>query len=150
MRNQATIQDGRVTVQQVLRITSQNVITDDLDAYNSDCDDISSAKAVLMANLSSCDSDVLSEERITKTKRSKNDQKPTRNESDKSNSEESAKDHSQISPTQQERQSKTPIEVKGLKVTSSQSLKAYFEVLKIQGPSLPKEKSCLLKKEREE
>ncbi|GKC54643.1 hypothetical protein Tco_1077388 [Tanacetum coccineum] len=35
--------------------------TDDLDAYNFDCDDISSAKAVLMANLSSCDSDVLSE-----------------------------------------------------------------------------------------
>ncbi|GKA72908.1 hypothetical protein Tco_0779124 [Tanacetum coccineum] len=28
------------------------------DAYDSDCDDISSAKAVLMANLSSCDSDV--------------------------------------------------------------------------------------------
>ncbi|GKB18101.1 hypothetical protein Tco_0852024 [Tanacetum coccineum] len=35
--------------------------TEDLDAYDSDCDDLSSAKAVLMANLSSCDSDVLSE-----------------------------------------------------------------------------------------
>nr|GEX26914.1 retrovirus-related Pol polyprotein from transposon TNT 1-94 [Tanacetum cinerariifolium] len=35
--------------------------TEDLDAYDSDCDDISSAKAVLMANLSSCDSDVLFE-----------------------------------------------------------------------------------------
>ncbi|GKF11739.1 hypothetical protein Tco_0049665 [Tanacetum coccineum] len=35
--------------------------TDDLDAYNSECDDISSTKAVLMANLSSYDSDVLSE-----------------------------------------------------------------------------------------
>ncbi|GJU30218.1 hypothetical protein Tco_1173807 [Tanacetum coccineum] len=34
--------------------------TEDLDAYNSDYDDISSAKAVLMANLSSCDLDVLS------------------------------------------------------------------------------------------
>ncbi|GJW66097.1 hypothetical protein Tco_0117981 [Tanacetum coccineum] len=32
--------------------------TDDLDAYDSDCNDISSAKAVLMANLSSYDSDV--------------------------------------------------------------------------------------------
>ncbi|GJZ40955.1 retrovirus-related pol polyprotein from transposon TNT 1-94 [Tanacetum coccineum] len=32
-------------------------LTDDLDAYDSDCDDISSAKAVLMANLSSYDSD---------------------------------------------------------------------------------------------
>ncbi|GJW64556.1 hypothetical protein Tco_0116440 [Tanacetum coccineum] len=31
------------------------------DAYDSDCDDISSAKAILMDNLSSCDSDVLSE-----------------------------------------------------------------------------------------
>ncbi|GJS73608.1 retrovirus-related pol polyprotein from transposon TNT 1-94 [Tanacetum coccineum] len=34
---------------------------DDLDAYDSDCDDISSSKAVLMANLSSYGSDVLSE-----------------------------------------------------------------------------------------
>ncbi|GKA99075.1 copia protein [Tanacetum coccineum] len=31
-----------------------------LDAYDSDCDDLSSAKAVLMANLSSCDPEVLS------------------------------------------------------------------------------------------
>ncbi|GJS21188.1 hypothetical protein Tco_0449820 [Tanacetum coccineum] len=35
--------------------------TDDLDAYDSGCDDISSAKAVRMANLSSCDSYVVSE-----------------------------------------------------------------------------------------
>nr|GEU63248.1 retrovirus-related Pol polyprotein from transposon TNT 1-94 [Tanacetum cinerariifolium] len=35
--------------------------TDDLDAYDSDCDYISSAKAVLMTNLSSYDLDVLSE-----------------------------------------------------------------------------------------
>nr|GEX31996.1 hypothetical protein [Tanacetum cinerariifolium] len=35
--------------------------TDDLDANNSDCDDISSAKAVLMSSLLSCDSDVLFE-----------------------------------------------------------------------------------------
>ncbi|GKA65843.1 retrovirus-related pol polyprotein from transposon TNT 1-94 [Tanacetum coccineum] len=34
--------------------------TDDLDAYDSDYDDISSAKGILMANLSSYDSDVLS------------------------------------------------------------------------------------------
>ncbi|GJT81055.1 hypothetical protein Tco_1055397 [Tanacetum coccineum] len=115
-RNQATVQDGRVTVQQVQGRQGQNVVgsgsqgnasgsrgntsgqakaegkeldeeqlaflidpgvadgqvaqtithnaafqTDDLDAYDSDCDDISLAKAVLMANLSSCDSDVLSE-----------------------------------------------------------------------------------------
>ncbi|GJY67519.1 hypothetical protein Tco_0469757 [Tanacetum coccineum] len=36
--------------------------TKDLDAYNSDCDDLSLAKAVLMENLSSCDPKVLSEE----------------------------------------------------------------------------------------
>ncbi|GKE29996.1 hypothetical protein Tco_1445380, partial [Tanacetum coccineum] len=35
--------------------------TDDLDAYDSDCDDISSSKVVLMANLSSYDSDILFE-----------------------------------------------------------------------------------------
>ncbi|GJR77234.1 hypothetical protein Tco_0089599 [Tanacetum coccineum] len=35
--------------------------TDDLDAYDSDCEDLSSAKAVLMANLSSYDPEVLSE-----------------------------------------------------------------------------------------
>nr|GEV76543.1 hypothetical protein [Tanacetum cinerariifolium] len=34
---------------------------DDLDAYESDCDDLSSAKAFLMANLSSCDHKVLFE-----------------------------------------------------------------------------------------
>ncbi|GKD53472.1 hypothetical protein Tco_1286859, partial [Tanacetum coccineum] len=35
--------------------------TEDLDAYDSDCDDLSSTKAVLMANLSIWDSEVLSE-----------------------------------------------------------------------------------------
>nr|GEX60247.1 hypothetical protein [Tanacetum cinerariifolium] len=47
---------------------TQTVIThnaayqvDDLDAYNSSCDDFSTSKAVLMANLSSFGSDVLSE-----------------------------------------------------------------------------------------
>nr|GEY72910.1 hypothetical protein [Tanacetum cinerariifolium] len=35
--------------------------TDDLDAFDSDCDDAPSAKAVLMTNLSSYDSDVLLE-----------------------------------------------------------------------------------------
>nr|GEY01780.1 hypothetical protein [Tanacetum cinerariifolium] len=35
--------------------------TKDLDAYDSDCDDLSSAKAILKANLLSCDPEVLSE-----------------------------------------------------------------------------------------
>ncbi|GJU01746.1 hypothetical protein Tco_1112084 [Tanacetum coccineum] len=34
--------------------------TEDMDAYDSDCDDLSSAKPVLMVNLSSCDPEVLS------------------------------------------------------------------------------------------
>ncbi|GJY17259.1 retrovirus-related pol polyprotein from transposon TNT 1-94 [Tanacetum coccineum] len=49
-------------------LVTQTVIThnaayqaDDLDAYDSDCDDFSTAKAVLMANLSSYGSDILSE-----------------------------------------------------------------------------------------
>ncbi|GJR38875.1 retrotransposon protein, putative, ty1-copia subclass [Tanacetum coccineum] len=46
---------------QVLDEEQLAFLTDDLDTYDSDCDDISLAKAVLMANLSSYDSDVLSE-----------------------------------------------------------------------------------------
>ncbi|GJT12366.1 retrovirus-related pol polyprotein from transposon TNT 1-94 [Tanacetum coccineum] len=42
--------------------------TDDLDAYDSDYDDISSAKAVLMANLLSYGSDVFSEKALYKLK----------------------------------------------------------------------------------
>ncbi|GJR60194.1 hypothetical protein Tco_1502356 [Tanacetum coccineum] len=50
LRNQATIQDDMVTVQN----------TEDLDTYDSDCDDISYAKSVLMANISNYGSDVIS------------------------------------------------------------------------------------------
>nr|GEU50417.1 hypothetical protein [Tanacetum cinerariifolium] len=50
-RNQATIQEGRVTVQQ----------TEDLDTYDSDCDDLSNVQAVLMENISNCGSDVILE-----------------------------------------------------------------------------------------
>nr|GEW03333.1 hypothetical protein [Tanacetum cinerariifolium] len=53
---------------------TQSVIThnaayqaDDLDAYDSDCDEIYTAKAVLMANLSSYGSDVLSEDTNSST-----------------------------------------------------------------------------------
>nr|GEY92597.1 hypothetical protein [Tanacetum cinerariifolium] len=70
-RQQATILDGWEGIIQVHKGLS-SVLTgkgkviclayqaDDLDAYDSDCDDISIAKAVLMANLSSYGSDVLS------------------------------------------------------------------------------------------
>ncbi|GJT97244.1 hypothetical protein Tco_1092762 [Tanacetum coccineum] len=41
-------------------------MTEDLDTYDSDCDDISNAKAVLMANISNYGSDVISEEKANK------------------------------------------------------------------------------------
>ncbi|GKC71553.1 retrovirus-related pol polyprotein from transposon TNT 1-94 [Tanacetum coccineum] len=47
----------------VLSVKAQG--NDDLDAYDSDCDELSIAKEVLMANLSSYGSDVLSENEIT-------------------------------------------------------------------------------------
>ncbi|GJU44723.1 hypothetical protein Tco_1201989 [Tanacetum coccineum] len=41
--------------------------TDELDAFDSNCDEAPGAKAVLMANLSSYDSDVISEVPISET-----------------------------------------------------------------------------------
>nr|GEU30469.1 retrovirus-related Pol polyprotein from transposon TNT 1-94 [Tanacetum cinerariifolium] len=59
----AFLADPGVTDNQVAQIITHNAAfqTDDLDAYDFDYNDISSAKAVLMANLSSCDLDVLFE-----------------------------------------------------------------------------------------
>ncbi|GJX72717.1 integrase, catalytic region, zinc finger, CCHC-type containing protein [Tanacetum coccineum] len=59
----AFLTDPEVSDGQVAQTITHNAAfqTDDLDAYDFDCDDISSAKVVLMANLSSCDSYVLSE-----------------------------------------------------------------------------------------
>ncbi|GKD61204.1 hypothetical protein Tco_1298713, partial [Tanacetum coccineum] len=60
----AFIADPRIAEVQVAqqRIPQNSAFqTEDLDAYDSDCDDISSTKAVLMENLSSCDLDVLFE-----------------------------------------------------------------------------------------
>nr|GEY19491.1 ribonuclease H-like domain-containing protein [Tanacetum cinerariifolium] len=53
------VADGSVTQS----VITQNAAyqADDLDTYDSDCDEISTAKAVLMANLSSYGSDLLSE-----------------------------------------------------------------------------------------
>ncbi|GJS97223.1 hypothetical protein Tco_0804191 [Tanacetum coccineum] len=42
--------------------------TEDLDAYDSDCDDVSNVKVVLMANLSNYDSDVISEKKANHEK----------------------------------------------------------------------------------
>nr|GEU47418.1 retrovirus-related Pol polyprotein from transposon TNT 1-94 [Tanacetum cinerariifolium] len=84
-RQQATVNNGRVSVQPIQgrhtslatdlgtagAQTTQNVIThnaayeaDDLDAYDSDCDEINSAKIALMANLSHYGSDDLVEVHI--------------------------------------------------------------------------------------
>ncbi|GKF55880.1 hypothetical protein Tco_0166220, partial [Tanacetum coccineum] len=89
-------------------------------------------------------------ERIEKTKRSKNDQKPARNEK-KTKSQEQDKEISQksqpvISPTQSKKEtmkSRVKIKSKGPKLTSFQSLKGLFGNLKFQGPSLPREESVL-------
>nr|GEW80451.1 hypothetical protein [Tanacetum cinerariifolium] len=75
-RQQATINDGRVTLQPVHRRqisfatgqSTQTVIThnaayqaDDLDAYDSDCDELNTAKVSLMTNLSHYGSDAFAE-----------------------------------------------------------------------------------------
>nr|GEY05223.1 integrase, catalytic region, zinc finger, CCHC-type, peptidase aspartic, catalytic [Tanacetum cinerariifolium] len=60
LRNQATIQDDRVVSQGLLNAIIVKVNDTWLDAYDSDCDDISSTKAVLMANLINHGSNVLS------------------------------------------------------------------------------------------
>nr|GEX87907.1 hypothetical protein [Tanacetum cinerariifolium] len=60
----AFLADPEILYGQAIQTTNtQNAAyqTNDLDAYDSDYDDISSAKVVLMANLSSYDSEVLSE-----------------------------------------------------------------------------------------
>ncbi|GJS55704.1 hypothetical protein Tco_0629066 [Tanacetum coccineum] len=68
-------------------------------------------------------------ERIEKTKRSKNDQKPARNgkkTKSKSKSEKSARENSRISPTQSKKEamkSKVKIKIQGQKLTSLQSFK---------------------------
>nr|GEW90853.1 hypothetical protein [Tanacetum cinerariifolium] len=65
------VKQGKLSVTTFKRkaILLETFQTDDLDAFASDCDDVPLAKAVLMANLSSYDSDVLSEEsKINKDK----------------------------------------------------------------------------------
>nr|GEY68752.1 retrovirus-related Pol polyprotein from transposon TNT 1-94 [Tanacetum cinerariifolium] len=47
--------------QEAGQILDEEQLTEDLDTYDSDCDDISNAKAVLMANISNYGSDVISE-----------------------------------------------------------------------------------------
>ncbi|GJX80689.1 hypothetical protein Tco_0328838 [Tanacetum coccineum] len=60
-RQQATINDGRVTLQPIQGRHTSFVAADDLDAYDSDCDELNTAKVVLMANLSHYSLDALAE-----------------------------------------------------------------------------------------
>nr|GEW73417.1 hypothetical protein [Tanacetum cinerariifolium] len=74
-RQQATINNGRVTIQPVqgrqnfvtagssrpYASRSSGALADDLDAYDSDCDELNSAKIALMASLSHYGSDNLTE-----------------------------------------------------------------------------------------
>ncbi|GKE96717.1 hypothetical protein Tco_1581572, partial [Tanacetum coccineum] len=81
--NQATIQDGRpkrprnaswykekamlAEAQEAGQILDEEQLTEDHDTYDSDCDDLSTAQAVLMANISNYDSDIISEVPIYET-----------------------------------------------------------------------------------
>ncbi|GJY20298.1 hypothetical protein Tco_0392864 [Tanacetum coccineum] len=56
LRQQATINDGRTVITHNAAYQA-----DDLDAYDSDCDELNSTKVALMANLSRYGSDVLAE-----------------------------------------------------------------------------------------
>ncbi|GKG43033.1 hypothetical protein Tco_0479717, partial [Tanacetum coccineum] len=53
-----SIPDGKATQTTILNTVAFQ--TEDLDAYDFDCDDVSNAKAVLMANLSNYGPDVIS------------------------------------------------------------------------------------------
>ncbi|GJT22858.1 hypothetical protein Tco_0892795 [Tanacetum coccineum] len=64
LRGQGTLHDPSILDGQAAQTTILNNATfqtEDLDAYDSDCDDVSTAKAVLMANLFTYGFDVISE-----------------------------------------------------------------------------------------
>ncbi|GJT89045.1 retrovirus-related pol polyprotein from transposon TNT 1-94 [Tanacetum coccineum] len=75
-RNQATIQDGRARVVKCYNCQGQAQTTiphnaafqtEDLDTYDSDYDDLSTAQAILMANISNYGSDIILENNETIT-----------------------------------------------------------------------------------
>ncbi|GKC09877.1 retrovirus-related pol polyprotein from transposon TNT 1-94 [Tanacetum coccineum] len=59
----AFLADPGIPASQVQTVIPHNAAfqTEDLDTYDSDCDDLSTAQAVLMSNISNCSSDVISE-----------------------------------------------------------------------------------------
>nr|GEV29385.1 retrovirus-related Pol polyprotein from transposon TNT 1-94 [Tanacetum cinerariifolium] len=77
----AFLADLGIPNSQAAQTTIQNTAafqTEDLDAYDSNCDDVSNAKAVLMANLSNYDSDVISEEHIKSMRENDKEEKVKR------------------------------------------------------------------------
>ncbi|GJW71529.1 hypothetical protein Tco_0128446, partial [Tanacetum coccineum] len=60
-RQQATINNGRVTLQPIYRRQTCLAVADDLDAYDSDCDKLNTAKDALMMNLSHYGSDAITD-----------------------------------------------------------------------------------------
>nr|GEX20385.1 hypothetical protein [Tanacetum cinerariifolium] len=61
-RQQVTINNGRVTIQPIQGRQNSFTAGDDMDAYDSDCDEINSAKIALTTNLSHYGSNNLAEE----------------------------------------------------------------------------------------
>ncbi|GJW24458.1 hypothetical protein Tco_0038269 [Tanacetum coccineum] len=61
--DQGMLHDPRIPASQTQTVIPHNATfqTEDLDTYDSDCDDLSSAQAVLMANISNYGSDIISE-----------------------------------------------------------------------------------------
>ncbi|GKD66721.1 hypothetical protein Tco_1308829, partial [Tanacetum coccineum] len=91
--------------------------------------------------------------RIEKTKRSKNDQKPTRNgkktkskEQDKEFSQKSQPDQSNLVKERNKGSQKLKITSQRAKDVKFSKFKGYFEVLKSQGLSLPSVERCFVKK----
>ncbi|GJZ13026.1 hypothetical protein Tco_0548256 [Tanacetum coccineum] len=68
-RNAAWYKDKAMLAeaQEAGQILDEEQFTEDLDTYDSDCDDLSNAQAVLMANISNYVSDVISEENVQDT-----------------------------------------------------------------------------------
>ncbi|GJV56961.1 retrovirus-related pol polyprotein from transposon TNT 1-94 [Tanacetum coccineum] len=64
MQHDPGVPDGQAV--QTIILNNAAFQTEDLDTYDYDCDDISNAKAVLMANISNYGSEVISEEKANK------------------------------------------------------------------------------------
>ncbi|GKB44015.1 hypothetical protein Tco_0888957 [Tanacetum coccineum] len=89
-----------------------------------------------------------------KDKKDKKKQKQSKTDKGTNRQEHEWKNQPRTKPDQPDTERKksktTNLKVKGLKVTSSQSLKGLFEVLKSKGPKLPRVEKRFIKEEKEE